>query len=298
MRTLMKWVGYVVLVLLVIAAGAWVRGGFVIRRMAAKTFTVPDVRIAASVKAKASVARGRHLYESWGGCAECHADDLGGRLLYNDVIVGRFGGVNLTRRAKTRTDEQLMRSIRHGVKDDRTTNWMPSAAYFKMFTQEDLASLVKYIRSAPAVDRADVPLKWGVVMQVMMGLGQDFPLDPEKIGDHTRAWPQPVPEVQGAAFGKRIVMSLCVDCHKDDLTGGPIPGSPPGFAPAANLTQDALGDWTEEGFLKTVRTAVNPSGTRLREPMAGLTKYIGRCTDTELKSIWAYLKTVKGKTEL
>ncbi len=294
MRRVLKWLGYAGGVIVIIAIGLYLRGGAITDRMMNKVYTVPAVTVSASARARATVARGKHLYESRGGCAECHADDLGGHLLYNNIVIGRFGGINLTRRVKTRTDEQLYRSIRQGVNDEGKANWMPSAGFHKAFTEVDLASLVKYIRSAPPVDRPDTPLTWGAVIRIMLGAGQTIPVDPEKI-DYAAPFPAPVPEVVGARFGKSLVQGLCVDCHKDDLTGGPMPGSPPGFAPAANLTQDALGTWTEAGFIKTLRTGVDPAGHQLREPMGGLVKYTARCTDVELKSIWAYLKTVKGK---
>ena len=296
MRKVVKWVGIAVAVLLVIAAGLVVRGGMVLNRMATTAYQVPPITISAAARRAATVKRGEHMFQARGMCAECHAEDGGGKLLFDNLAIGTFGGVNLTRRVLERSDEDLVRSIRHGVHRDGTPNWMPSSGPNRVFTEVDLLSLIKYVRALPKVDRVDKPVSLGLMIKVMLGLGLPFPVDAAKI-DHTKPYPKPVAERRGVAFGRFLVQGICADCHKEDLTGGTMEGSPPGFPPAANLTQDALGTWSEADFLRTVKTGVNPSGSKLREPMGNLTKYLARYTDTELKSIWDYLKTVKGKAD-
>ena len=58
-----------------------------------------------------------------------------------------------------------------------------------------------------------------------------------------------------------------------------------------NITPDeetGIGKWTEDDFVKAVRTGVVPNGPGLRDPM---NPYI-QLTDEEAKAIYAYLKTV------
>jgi hypothetical protein len=79
-------------------------------------------------------------------------------------------------------------------------------------------------------------------------------------------------------------------CHGPEFKGGPIPGGDPNWPPAANLTPDALGGWTEAQFLAALRTGKNPSGAELRPPM--VIRYTAQFTDAELKALWAYLQSL------
>lgn len=66
-----------------------------------------------------------------------------------------------------------------------------------------------------------------------------------------------------------------------------------------NITMDeetGIGSWTEEQFVKAVKTGVVPSGPALRNPM----QPYSALTDAEVKAIYAYLKTIpkiKNKVE-
>ena len=58
-----------------------------------------------------------------------------------------------------------------------------------------------------------------------------------------------------------------------------------------NLTPDeetGIGKWTEEQFVKALKTGIVPNGPALRNPMI---PYV-QLTDEEAKAIFAYLKTV------
>ena len=64
---------------------------------------------------------------------------------------------------------------------------------------------------------------------------------------------------------------------------------------AANLTPDAetgLGKrYSEASFIKTLRTGNKPEGGELLPPMPW--PDFAKMTDEDLKSLWAYLKTIK-----
>ena len=67
----------------------------------------------------ASLARGRHLVTAVSGCSDCHAADLGGKVLVDRLLIGRLVASNLTRGqgglAGDYTDKDLIRAIRHGI---------------------------------------------------------------------------------------------------------------------------------------------------------------------------------------
>ena len=72
---------------------------------------------------------------------------------------------------------------------------------------------------------------------------------------------------------------------------------PFGTSFASNLTPDnetGLGEWTEKMFIEAMRTGHHQGDTSNRKifpPMP--TKHYGQMNDTDLKAIWAYLKTIK-----
>jgi hypothetical protein len=77
------------------------------------------------------------------------------------------------------------------------------------------------------------------------------------------------------------------------LSGGKIPGAPPDWKPAANITPAGIGHYSEAGFIGILRAGTRPDGSKIDSLMPWrLTKEM---TDVELKAIYAYLKTVPAK---
>ncbi len=92
------------------------------------------------------------------------------------------------------------------------------------------------------------------------------------------------------------MITVCMDCHRQNLAGGPIPGSLPGEPPAANLTSDGnLGHWTYEGFANALRTGVTPDG-KVLDPSVMPWNNIRQMTDTELEAMWVYLQSLPPAT--
>jgi mono/diheme cytochrome c family protein len=134
------------------------------------------------------------------------------------------------------------------------------------------------------------------------------------------------------SHGKYLtVVASCNDCHSPKIMTpqGPMPDSsrilsghpansslPPlaksdwiqmspditafagpwGISFAANLTSDSatgIGAWSEETFIKTLRTGKhlgNPNGRDILPPMPW--PFIGQMTDDDLKAIYAYLQSL------
>lgn len=71
---------------------------------------------------------------------------------------------------------------------------------------------------------------------------------------------------------------------------------PWGVSFTANLTPDketGLGEWTEETFIRTIRTGKHqgqPNGRDILPPMPWF--YFKEATDEDLKAIWAYLRSI------
>ena len=73
-------------------------------------------------------------------------DPVFGRLVTSNLTTGKGGVLG------NYTNEQLVRAIRHGVKADGTPALvMPSQEYY-YFNDQDLGSLIAFIRSLPPID--------------------------------------------------------------------------------------------------------------------------------------------------
>ena len=194
------------------------------------------------------------------------------------------------------SDDALARAIREGVGHDGRTLFpmMPYVNYRNM-SDEDLASVVTYLRTLPPISKqqpkSNVPFPVNRFINAV----------PQPISE-------PVPEPDFSTPEKRgkylVTLASCSDCHTPmDERGQYIPGLE--FAggstffftnrepkAAANITPAVNGIpyYTEELFLETIRTG------RVRERK--LTDmmpwgHYRNMTDQDLKSIFAYLKTLK-----
>jgi mono/diheme cytochrome c family protein len=238
----------------------------------------------------ASILRGKHIAETR-GCIDCHGADFGGAKVIDDPAVGLMWGANLTSGKgglpEGFTDRDWVRAIRHGVaKDGRPLVLMPSMEYAH-FSNDDLGALVAYLKTVAKVDRERVPIKVGPVARALM-LAGEIKLAAEHI-DHAGLVPPVVTVGQTAEYGRYLAVG-CTGCHGEQLAGGRIPGTPPDWPAARNLTPAGdLARWSEADFLKVLETGVRPDGRKLN-PVMPLA--FGKMTETEKKALWMYLKTL------
>lgn len=242
--------------------------------------------------------RGEHLFEVVFGCAHCHLEDGSGKVLADDAGFGRIQAANLTSGQGSRLAgydlPAFARAVRHGVRRDGTSViFMPSDAYVRVSDQE-IADLWAYVHALPPVDR-DVPRPSpGPVARALFLAGELPMLASAWVADHEVQPPVAPPAVtDAAAYGEHIGQA-CLGCHGANLGGGPIPGAPPGWPAAPNISPspDGIGAWTEEDFTKTLQTLVNPKGVALREPMA--TVAMTRHTPEEYHALWSFVRSKPG----
>jgi mono/diheme cytochrome c family protein len=240
----------------------------------------------------AAVEKGRHIV-STRGCMDCHGADLGGKKVIDDPAVGMFWGPNLTRGAgglpADHTDLDFVRAIRHGVAPNgRSLVLMPSQEYTTL-SDEDLGATIAYLKSVPPVDRPRGPVAPGPVARLLIVMGQ-IKLAADEINHETVQAASVTPEIS-VSYGKYLIAN-CVGCHGPNLSGGKIPGGPPHWPAAANLTPEAstrISKWTEAQFVSVLRTHQRPDGTQLDPVMPAA---YAQMTDVELKALWAYLKSI------
>ncbi|MCC7073609.1 MAG: c-type cytochrome [Deltaproteobacteria bacterium] len=240
-----------------------------------------------------ALARGKHLIEARGGCADCHGADFGGKVIIDAPPMGVWASPNITMggNAKNLAPADWDRIVRHGVAKDGTSATMPAIDYTGMSDRE-LSDIITFITSAPPVDKPNIENKMGPVRGVLIATG-GIPVAAELI-DHGAGHPKvPPDEAVTLEFGKHVA-SGCVGCHGLNFAGGPVPGGDPKWPDAANLTPDASGlaGWTAADFRTLAREGKSKDGREMQEPMKGITAAMRAMTDTELDATFLFLQSL------
>jgi len=259
----------------------------------------------------ARLERGKYLVNAVMGCLGCHseiearkpgappvANREGAGTHWADANLPWLVAPNITPDKETGagnwSDDALARAIREGIGHDGRTLFpvMPYPNY-RTLSDEDLASVIVYIRSIPAV-RNQLPLS-------------DIPFPQKYL---IRSLPQPInapvpasdlstPALRGAFLTR---MGSCADCHTPVEDGKPIAGLDfaggfvfslqTGVVASANITPDASGIsyYDEALFVHAIRDG--KVGARQMNPAMPWWFY-SKMTDEDLKAIFAYLKTLK-----
>jgi mono/diheme cytochrome c family protein len=258
-----------------------------------------DLRVApvAFVSDEASIRRGKYLYESR-GCMECHGANGAGREVVNDGAGMYIRSPNISPGpgsvVKGYGEADWVRAIRHGVSAQKhPLTLMPSRDYSRM-TDADLAALVAYVRSLPPASGGAAVIRQPLVVQALYALGA-IKDDAEQI-DHGLPPPVPVAEAVSVEHG-RYVAFMCTGCHGDGFSGGAIPGAPPDWPPAANLTPgsgSAMAGYDQpEKLAAMMRTGKRPDGRPVSAVMPFET--LRNLNDTDIGAIYAFLKTLPAR---
>lgn len=256
------------------------------------------------------LARGRYLVVGLVGCETCHSPkdwkthgapnmpgmELAGQLLPVPGLPGTVVASNLTPDPETGaaswSDDQIARAIREGVAHDGRTIFpmMPYEAY-RMLSDEDLASIVVYIRSLAPVRNPLPPTKVDFPVNYLIR-GVPQPLTTPVSG--------PSPQASPVERGKYLVSVGC-GCHIAADQKGPIRGleygggehleGPWGNVTSANITPDASGIsyYDEATFIQVMRT-----GYVKARKLSSIMPFgeFANLNDDDLKAMFAYLRTL------
>jgi len=282
-----------------------------------RPFLGPRVRPLTDRKFEATPARmerGRYLVQGVVGCLECHSErdttqpealpkpgrEGAGLLFLDDPGLGKVYAPNITPDKETGignwTDDQIARAVREGIGSDERALF-PIMPYlnFRHLPDEDLASVIVYIKSIPPV-RNSIPRTQinFPVNRLIMGVPEPL-IAPVSAPDLSTA----------AASGEHLVrLASCSDCHtpQDDtgqymqnlaFAGGNIfDGVRTKRVAALNITSDPSGIpyYDEAIFLKTIRTG--QIGARQIDPVMPWAVY-RNMTDEDLKAIFAHIRRLK-----
>jgi mono/diheme cytochrome c family protein len=167
------------------------------------------------------------------------------------------------------------------------------ATNFQHLDDADLADVIAYVRSLPPADSSLPATQLGPLGRVLLVVGQ-LPLVIAPQIDQSQVGQPAVSPAVSADYGKYMVSFSCAGCHGDGLSGGHVPGTPPNFPNAANLTPSGeVAGWTEADFQKAIQTGVTPAGKTLNTFMPYQT--FKNLTDDEVQALWLYVHSVPAR---
>ncbi|MBX7050866.1 MAG: cytochrome c [Flavobacteriales bacterium] len=311
MRTLVKILKWTLIVLVLVI------GGFVafVFSKQSKTYDAeyPDIT---AVQDSAVLARGEYLVYGPAHCSGCHSPiekqaalasgehiPLQGGFLF-PLPIGNLYTPNITPDPETGigklTDQQIARSLRYGVGFDGRPLFdvMP----FHNLSDEDLQAVISYLRQMPPVKNVVPKKELNFLGKVVYALLIE-PIGPEAGVDI----PKKITPDSSAKYGEYLAnyVANCRGCHTNrDLKTGAYIGEyysggfampstmQPGKAVVScNLTPDPetgrIFDWDEQKFIERIR-----KGRII--PLSEMPwDQFQQMSDTDLKAIYAYLKTLK-----
>jgi len=242
-----------------------------------------------------SIEEGKRIFQ-YRGCEACHGEQLEGLVYLDNPAIGQVITPNLTIGeggiGPQRTDDDLLRSIRHGVRPDGTPLlFMPSTEFYNL-SDKDIVRVIAYIRSVQRVDNEMPASKLSVTGRIAMNVAKEITFLPAELIPHDALRPSaPEPGVT-PEYGEYLSLS-CMVCHGSTLSGGEIPGFPPEWPSAPNLTSgrgSRLPTWGEEGFIEIIRTGKKHG--RSINPDYMPWKSYRHMTDDELRAVYLYLQTL------
>ncbi len=182
------------------------------------------------------------------------------------------------------SDGDIARAVRDRVaRDGRSLLIMPADTFHRM-SDEDVESLVAYLRAQPPVAHTAVATELHLPGAVVGAFGA-LPM--------TAQTPTTAPVVappQGVtpAYGEYLVnISGCRTCHGQNLTGGTNT-----FVPRGPSLVAIVPNWSTDQFVNTIRTGKDPSGVQLPPEMMPWPQFSATWSDDELRAIDAYIRNL------
>ncbi|WKZ59284.1 MAG: c-type cytochrome [Cyclobacteriaceae bacterium] len=226
------------------------------------------------------------------GCRDCHGDDMGGKVFVDDPGLGLLIGKNLTKGKgglpNDYSTEDWVLALKHGIRrDGKTLLFMPSYE-FTHLSEEDMSAIIAYAQSLQPVDRKLPDHNLKPLSYILASLDKLPLIVAEKI-DHSTELIKQVKSEVSVDFGKYLSTS-CTGCHRPNMKGGdPIA---PGFPVVPDVTTSGnVGKWTEDQFITVLRSGKTPEGKEI-DPKNMPWPMTAAYTDTELKALYAYLKSI------
>lgn len=276
MKRILKWLGIglgsILALVLVAAIYVWIAGGRIVNEI----FAQPESRFAAD-PASADIEEGRRAAQLRGCFDGCHGDGLEGSVWFDQpMLMGRVHAPDLTRSFAELSDQELDRTIRHGVRrDGKSTLIMPSSMLHHL-SDVDFNNIIAFVRSQEQSDGPDSLTQLGLVARFFV-LKMGFTPHARRIADDGPWLADDDPH------GKYLAVTVCTECHGMDLRG-----SEAAQAPSLALVVA----YSLEDFTRLMREGI-PIGDRKLDLMERVAiSRFSHFTDEEIKALHSYLVTL------
>ncbi|MBP6811237.1 MAG: c-type cytochrome [Saprospiraceae bacterium] len=290
MKKILKWVGTILGLLLVMAAGTAFYLNSSAKSRLAKKYDIQPKSIAIPTDS-ASIAAGQKWVSVL--CTNCHGENLAGTSFFDSPDLGTICAPNLTPGGlgKTYSDLDWDRAIRHGVGNDRRPLLIMPAKDFQHMNDEHIGQIIAYLKTLHPVEQAWGSPQTTFMCNILFQLGAfGDALNAETIDHRSPSHTAPQRGVT-AEYGHYMVKaSGCTSCHGPQLNGGKDPNPEAPMGP--NLTPGgSLATWGADGFVQTMHTGVTPMGKEINGKFMPW-KEVGHYDNDQLQAIYAYLMSL------
>ncbi|MGD9912739.1 MAG: cytochrome C [Rhizobiaceae bacterium] len=259
--------------------------------------------LAGPTMAETLLERGEYLVRGPMGCGNCHTEigpegfvagkELAGRLVEDsEAFTAYSANITPAGRIAKWSDAELMKAIREGIRPDGSLIGPPMPfAMYKGLGDDDLAAVVAFLRTVPAVDNELPASVYRIPLPPAYGPPVDSVTAP--------------PRAVSVEYGKYLAgpIAHCMECHTPMGPQGPlvdtVPGQggfefhgPWGTSVSSNLTpsEDGIGRWTDDELKVMITQGKRPGGSPMLPPMPY--PFLAKMTPDDLDAVILYLRSL------
>lgn len=222
------------------------------------------------------ISEGERLARVYGCHEGCHGKDMEGQVFFEQPFLARIIAPNLTLAADRYSTSEFEAIVRQGIKPDgKSVLGMPSAS-FSFLTDNDLSSILAFIKSYPDSDNDSGESSFGLLARLGLLTGKYQPAAAQiaALGDSDSAKP-----ASPADKGEYLAMTACSECHGMQLEGD--------FAP--NLVIAKAYDL--EAFTALMKEGQSIGGNEMELMSLVSQKRFAHLTDGEVAALHEFLQS-------
>lgn len=256
-----------------------------------------------AANAETPAERGEYLVRGPAGCGNCHtpigpdgfvqSQELGGRLVEdNQAFTAYAPNITPGGAVANWSDTELATSIREGIRPDGSIIGPPMPfAMYRGLGDEDLAAIVAFLRTLPAVANEMPPSEYRIPLPPAYGPPVETIAAP----------PRGVTVEYGGYLAGPI--AHCMECHTPMGSQGPMLETdlgrggfefhgPWGVSVASNITpsEDGIAKHSDAELITMITHGRRPNGSPMLPPMPY--SFLARATPEDIDAIVLYLRAL------
>ncbi len=277
MKRILRWIGIALGGIAGLGIVAYAIVYVLSERVLRHTYPVPTVAISIPTD-PASIAEGRRLATVRGCFGGCHGKQAEGAVMFDQPMIARIVAPNLTAAVRKYSDSELAAMIRNGVRPGGRSMMVMPAEAFALLTDDDLARIIAFLKSLPAVEGSGPSVSLGPLGRLGLAIGQFKPVA-ELIAETV---PPPEATSEEAAYGRYLARTTCAACHGTSLRGA---SNPDFTSPSLQL----VAAYSPEAFTQLTRAGVALGGRNLTTMSPWARQHLSHFTDVEIAALYGYL---------